>query len=365
MKSAKTNILIINFLFGLFWMGLPLGASAMDSYKDFKRKKWDIDLRGQYYKTDGNYLDSSGAITSLSSSGSLGVADLSLETRAVMLKDFGIFASSQMTYAESVSGSVSRTNSGFTYLRLGMDYLMYSEEFDIIPELQYALSFDKISTDQDVVVLSDGANEAAGLIRLQRDTDGFLLHGHLGVNYRSEGRSMLMPWGFGSAIAYENGRMYGAEILGSNSIGDDVDAGRTTTRYNFLQRVNAGSLRFYAVNPRSLDAHLYYRTSAFKNWQFQLDAGFSLNGANSAAGYYVGGLIRYSFDFSPTRKSKNRARIQYLDPSNKEDQEIILKKFKEEVDDTVDQKIFQPEPIPEKPPQENDFDIQLKKKKSL
>jgi hypothetical protein len=190
---------------------------------------------------------------------------------------------------------------------------------------------------------------------------------------------MLLPWGIGGRFRIPRVRL-GAELFGSQSISDDQDKGtnKELTRAAYINQVDAGSLKFYSINPSLIDTMAYATFFMTPKWSLQANGGMTVAGSNSAAGFHVGGFIRYTFDmtegyvekpFVPLASPAPQERSNMYAPvDNSLSSEKKVKKFQEDTDDGVSQEVFKAKPTKAPPkkvaPQESrDFPMQLKKKK--
>lgn len=364
----------------VIFVGLQLassGAFAWDNYKEFKRDFWDFEVGTEYFRSEANY-PSSGGTQNLNSGNYFQTLDFNFGTRYMPRQTWSFFAGGKVTNSESKDSLATRANSSLSEASVGLDFLMYSDLFQLVPEVVAVVPFSKVDPTSDAVMNSEGVFEVRSRLIAQKDFGGWRGYGWLGFNYRGEGRSFLMPWGIGVQIKSNRFR-WGGELFGYQSIADDTNKD-SVTRTSYINGVNAGSFRFYSVNPSLMDTQAYATWLMSPKWSLRAQGGLTLMGSNAAAGFHVGAVLRYSFDMS-----EGYVEEPYVAPitspvpnykSNMYNSELSSDKkvnqFREDTSDGVQQEIFKARPT-QKPrikedqlqQQLNDaeFEIELKSKK--
>ncbi|MNL00508.1 hypothetical protein D3C87_1209430 [compost metagenome] len=283
--------------------------------------------------------------------------------------------------SESDNTIAKRTNSTFNEIMAGIDFVAYSELFELVPEFGLVVPFEKVDLNSDSSLNSEGVFQLWGRLIAQKDfTSQMRGYGWAGIQYRGEGRSFLVPWGLGMQFKLPRIRL-GGELYGSQSISDDKDKGDTNaelTRAAYINQVDAGSLKFYSINPSLIDTSAYAIFLMTPKWSLQVNGGMTVAGANAAAGFHIGGYLRYSFDMTEGYAEKPYVPVETAVPLERsnmykpEDTSISsekkVKKFKEDTNDGVSQEAFKARPTkaPKKkvaPQEMQDFPMQLKKTK--
>lgn len=350
------NLQRLTLLFvGLFLL-VPGGekAHAFDNYKEFKRDHWDFELGTQYFYSEANYVNMGGGTQKLTSGNHYQLIDVNFSTRYMPSRDWSVFALATIGSAESKNSVSTRSNSSLSQAIGGFDFIMYDGAFQLVPEIAVLIPFEKVNGSGDQVLNSEGVFEAWARMTAQKDLGAARMYGWLGINYRGEGRSYLMPWGVGLQGKFATWKL-GAEVFGTQSITDDTDTSNKALRNAYLNQVDAESFRWYSVNPSVVDTLLYATWNLTPAWSLQANAGATVAGENSAAGYHVGGFIRYSFDltqgysapaaYEPVRNSVPRGKSNmYKEADTDLSSEKKVKKFREQTDDGVDQSLFKPAP---------------------
>ncbi|KYG67101.1 hypothetical protein AZI86_08805 [Bdellovibrio bacteriovorus] len=329
-------------------------AWALDNFKEFKRDHLDAEAATNFFYSEANYPQDGGSITNLPNGNHYQLLDVTLGTRYVPKRSWSVFGWANIGNAESKDSLATRSNSSLSEAAIGADFLMYSEAFQLIPEFTFVMPFEKINPSSDNVPNSEGVMEFRSRLIAQMNLGTSRPYGWLGFTYRAEGRSFLMPWGVGLQFKLSS-LVLGAELFGYQSVSDDTDSSALRTAY--INSVNAGSLKFYGKNPSLMDSQVYGTWNINRKWSLQANGGVTLTGSNSAAGYHVGGFLRYSFDFTegylrddgytPMDSDVPGGRSQMYDRSDSMTSEKV-RDFREETEDGVDQNLFKPKPTPKK-----------------
>lgn len=351
MKIAN-NLQRLVFIFLIAKLFFVVPVMALDNYKEFKRDHWDFEAATQFFYSDANHISFDGGKQSLIDGNYFQLLDFKIETRYMPQSNWSMFGWVNVGNSESSSALAKRTNSSVSEAVAGFDFLMYSDLFDIVPELYVLMPFEKVDPRSDTVLNSEGVIELRTRAVIQKSFGFGRLYGWLGFNYRAE-RSSLMPYGLGANFKVSR-FLVGGEISGFQSVTSDSSE-NLPLRTGYINGVNAGSMKFYSVDPSLVDSQLYVRWLISKKWSVQASGGMTLAGENTASGYHVGAFIRYSFDFSEGYSQDDEP---YSGPLNSpvpnyrsgmyEESEMSshrkVEKFKEEIGDGVDQQVFKPQP---------------------
>ncbi|MNJ92797.1 hypothetical protein D3C87_104710 [compost metagenome] len=357
---------------------IPLPSLAFDNFKEFRRDRWDFELSTDYFHSEANYPSGGGSEQSLASGSSYSLTNFTFGTRYMPSREWSVFGATNIGNAEAKNSISTRTASSFTWALFGADFLMYSGLIDVVPEFALLVPFEQVDGTGDSALNSEGVFEGRTRVTLQKELGKIRGFGYLGLTFRSDDRSFLMPWGIGADYRIRRFRL-GAELFGYQSISDDKDKKNPAARLAYLNTVNAGSFAFYSVNPAITDTNFYAQWVISSQWSLKAGAGMTLKGESAAAGYHVGALVRYSFDmtagyrdtepaYQPISSPVPKARSNlYYD--EKAEKEVY---FQADTRDGVDQRLFQPKPKKKKPRlnkkqqkmmEDAEFNIELKSKK--
>lgn len=367
MKIAM-NLKPLN-LFALAFCLSSSVAMAKDNYREFKRDHWDFELSADYFYSEANYTSFGKGSSSLPSGNHFQLMDFSFATRYTPNKKSSYFAMMNIGVAESRNSFATRTNSTLNKVMAGVDFIAYSDLFQLIPEVSLLFPIDKVDPNSDTVANNEGVLEMHARLHVQKDFGGGRGYGWLGFDFRNEGRSFLVPWGVGYQWKQSKYRL-GAEVFGFQSVTDD-SVENDALRNSYINAVNAGSFKFYTSNPALVDANLYVTWLASPKWNVQVNAGNTIMGDNMAAGFHIGASLLYSFDMTDGYSSESYRPLNSPTPRSRSNMyreselssERKVRQFEEDLDDGVDQRQFRPRPTKEKRKSQEvpdeDFDVDL------
>jgi len=165
--------------------------------------------------------------------------------------------------------------------------------FSFVPELAVNYPLWRLDESSEHPLLGEGATRFNGGGWLIVRTTPVQPFAYAAYVHRDSGRSGLLSYALGAHFQH---KLFYAEGSwhGFSSITDDVDTAtgtNRTVRELFLNEVNAGSFRHYAINP-SLGLIRLEAGTQFGLWGFWGNIEFTTNGHNSADGWSArGGFI--------------------------------------------------------------------------
>ncbi len=322
-------------------------ASADEVFRNFTERRFDSDINVNYYKTESNFAKD-GTHQSLPSGYSFQITDIFIQGRYVLLNDFGLYGGANVGSSEAKDLLATRRNSTLNYVHFGADYLIYqSHLMSFYADFSYHHSVEKIATDTDSALNSDGASEVHAKLVGLFDFDYLQPYGSTGVNYRLEGLSTLLTYSAGVQSSFSQ-IILGAALNGYVSVIDDQKTGSPADRELITNRVSAVSKKFYAINPNLLDSDLYLKYMVNSNLSMQVNGGYGLIGSNTALGYHAGVGVTWGFGGSHyDNYSRPVSRPQTTKPIPKllakpPVAPAPTKKFQEDTSDGVNQDYFKP-----------------------
>lgn len=250
-----------------------------------------------YFTTGANY-DQNGRKAGIPNGGGLSVNQGTLTGAFDMGRRWRVFSSLNYNRASTTDGFFDRENGGLTDVGVGAQYYTVLSRFMLIPQLDGHFTIFTVDETSDQAAIGDGVNTVRpggwAIWRL----GALQPFAYLGAEYRDGGRSSLGHYSLGAHFKADAWWIE-AQLRGFYSLTDDSDASlaNRARRVAYLQRVNGGSLRFYAVNPAITELTL---ETGFVLDQFNIFAGGSLTvaGQSYAQGYGLWGGIRFTW---PTR----------------------------------------------------------------
>lgn len=323
-----------------FFIFLPaLQALGFDEFRTTEAGQWDLEADFNYYNATANYSRDGGEYESLPGGFAYKLMEFDFGARWTPSNKWGFFTQARYGYAASDDGVTSRTNGAFSHLKFGADLQMGRfASFDLMPEFSLLFPMSRVSPSEDKVLVGEGAMELDARLIAKTQWSFLQPMAFVGITYRDEGRSTLLPYGFGAEVAFSSMAL-GAELRGYQSIIDDEKTDEPLTKEG-VRFKNGGALKFYSVNPSLLETNLWLRFNKSGRYQFKIGGGTSITGSSMAAGWSVFTTLNYQFETT--------ARSSYDSAPPQPDPAI---EFREETHDGVDQNIFRlpPPPTPPKP----------------
>ncbi len=229
-----------------------------------------------------------------------------------------------------------------TYYSVGADLqVIHSGPWSLFIDGQYLVANESIDINGDSAIASDGANEAIVSAVGTFESENWRLFAKAGADYRMEGLSALLKYGFGGDYKINQQFYLGLNFDGLSSVQDDEKTSTPILRDLVTTRVNAGSRRYYAVNPNLLSGQAYLQYNFDKDINAKIYGGSTLIGSNSANGVMAGLVLNWGF--GGTKKSGS-----IRDTPNKSSLPDDEPGFKVDTNDGVNQDIFKPTNTPKK-----------------
>ena len=337
----KTSQFIFVSVAALFF--LSENSLANNPYQVFKKNRIDFDLTTNYFKSQANFM-ADGSQQTLLGSNSFQNIEVTPTFRWELIEDIGFIAGVNIASSESSDALSTRKNSTLNRIDVGADYLFWNSDIhEAFFRLIYSHSLEKTEFNTDSASNSDAATEIKPEAIIRFNFDGLYPYASGGLNYRSNGLSMLATYAAGIEARFSEIGL-GISVLGRSSIKDDDQTNSSSVRDAVNNRVNAGSKKYFAVNPNSTDLELNMNFSANENLLFKLFGGYTLLGSNSAVGYNAGVAINFNYGGKAGNHSvqKTKNKKQTTENLNTISREPTPTDFKEDTNDGVNQEYFKP-----------------------
>jgi hypothetical protein len=305
---------------------------AQDAYKVYAPNRFDFYLKANYFNTNANY-DANGGKQALIAGASLQTLRTEAALRYVLFGRTGLVGGVDFGNVETNNGTQVRTQSTMVSYFLGLDLSLYkSKSWALYAEGQFRNASENIDVNGDEALASDGANEIIGKATGTYTGGDFRTYASLGGNFRSDGLSALLVYSFGADYNFSGFRV-GLNFEGLSTVKDDEQTATPIVRDLLTTRVNAGSRRYYSVNPNYLEGQLVLGYAFDKNLNFSIYGGPSLIGSNSAQGISAGAKLNWGFENEPAKVSTSEVVEQTPDS-------VTEPGFKVDTDDGVNQDLF-------------------------
>lgn len=312
---------------------------ALDVQRTFDAGRFDMSLDASYFKSESNY-GANGDKQSLSSGSRFQDIQLATSARYVWFNKLGTYSGLDFGNVESANTTNTRTNSILTNILLGADYqFLRADNWSLYADFAYFHANEKIDVDGDTALASDGASQFRAQVTALIQLSQFRNFASLGYNHRTEGLSALMLYSLGSEYMF-NQFSIGAEVRGLSSVKDDDQTNNPLYRENLTNKVNAGSKKYFTINPNLLEAMAIVSYSVNTDLKLKLSLGSTVTGSNSAEGIFV--KTSFYWGFGSGGRSNRKAAPQIDNIENRTSLSDDDPGFKIETNDGVDQNLFKP-----------------------
>lgn len=323
--------------------GSVFGSPGLLSQTSAYKPSWEFYNLTKYFSTNANYTSSGGEFEKLSDGKSLTALFSDFGAVYALSSKYKIRGGLQYARIESKGATETRRNSGLSRFDLALVYESKFGALLIRPEISVSIPASRVDLASDNLPLGESAQEIQPLMYIQVPTQSLSPHAFLGYRYRDEGRAHLIPYGLGVEFQLQKYSQIGWELSGYTFAKKDLDSDTPTSRQDYTNRVQAGSLAFAAINPRAIQSELYYRYRSGRNFGFYGAYGWTLNGAASAAGSTFTFGISYAFGSSDKSSGRNEEsnprnfkydtpELEYEDP-NPQPKKGPRKNIKQQMDD--------------------------------
>lgn len=334
--NLKNLILAVIFLIAFN----EFSHAAMPPY--FKPGQFRISGRSDYFWTNANY-DEFGKKENLSGSNEYNNLTNTFDGTYFFTNSLALIGGLNFSYAKSAGTIEDRTNSEITDVHARAMYKFSTSIMSLIPEFEAVLAMNPVDPLGDTVLTNEGVNtfKAGSWLYSSFRSIPIKVYGYLGYQYRDEGRSALMPWTAG--LGWRGRRWLPSfEVGGYESISPDEYSNSRFQREFVTANVNAGSLRYYSVEPRLIESRFELAYAITRNFVLTGGLTYSLMGESTAQGQSV--FVGLDYNFSPATTKLERA-YNTKSPEGRKSREHSerLKKFEFNLEEDYDESLFEDE----------------------
>ncbi len=304
--------------------------AGFDEIKLYPQNVWDFELTSRYLSTNSNYSSAGGAYSNLPTGCSYTLEDFNFATRtSVPGSNWSLWGDSQVSSSQSKNTSQSLSATGLTHVRLGTDFILFQDAFNIIPEFSflYPITTNNFS-NTSLPAISEGVMTLSGKVYLQFRFSRFWLEGFTGYVWRDQSRSALVPYGLIAETRFKTWSL-GANVQGYSSASSDGNTNNSGQQLAWMYAVNGNSQIFDALNPQLLETNFWVKFNLSKSFATYIGGGATINGTNAANYWDVQVGIAYRLPSNDSHRIRPKTDIE---------------KFNEETSDGVDQTLFDTTP---------------------
>ena len=297
------------------------------------QKYLSLKTQFDYLNTTENFDSEGGSIEDLASDNSYTRYNLGVSALYTFSTDAAIDLGLAFANAVSVDTVDERTSTQFTEVYGKFYYQLTDRPFEIIPEFGLVIPFNRFDTDTDDVLTGEGAMQFSAGSWFVKEFGAIYFYLYASYVYRDEGRSHLLPWKLGTE--YDFGGFYlGTEANGLESVTDDEETDTPTNKTSITNRVNAGSLSFYSINPQEIAVSGWVAVDFSKFFHGKLVYNQGINGRSYGVNRRVMAMLEYKLDMTKNepkkrsfidRKARKRLRNFEIEDENY-DEELFDKK---------------------------------------
>ena len=324
---------IIKYVLPLF-LFLFKSTSSATPPPTLSQKYLTLRTQMEVLNTTENFDNEGGGIEDLDSGHYYERYNLNVSAFYTFTTDFATDLGFSFAQARSSDGNEERVNTQFTEFQAKILYQISERPFEWIPEMSVVIPFNRVDVDADDVLTGEGALQFSVGSWFIKDLGPFYIYLFGAYNYRDEGRSALLPWKLGTEIDF-SGFYFGFEGGGFESLSEDEFTDNELERTRVTNRVNGGSLTFYAINPQELNVAGWIGVDFSKYLTGRLQYSQGINGTNAGVNRIFYAALEYRFDMTKNqpkegnlidRKSRKRLRDFHVDDEAYEE-ELFDKNF--------------------------------------
>lgn len=277
-------------------LSLLIGISANNLFAGplgYRPNRYSVDIKTTYFDITKNFNEQ-GEEVNLTNSGDY--RHVLNEIKVQYDHDYrtSIFAQTFASYTVSDDRNFERENLQLSDVLVGADYLVTDSWIRLVPSIAVKIPLYSFDNNTDDVIVNDGVYEVHTKINIAKDFNWFYSYAYLGLNYRGNGRSSLIPIGI-EVLKQWNRLAVGGGWSSYTGISDDSDKNNPTERNDSLNRVNSGAKLYHSVEPewQSINAWVAYYVERQMYLQFGFD--HRLAGENTASFTALFANLHFSF----------------------------------------------------------------------
>ncbi|MCB9027226.1 MAG: hypothetical protein H6625_12970 [Bdellovibrionaceae bacterium] len=288
---------MINIKYWLPLLLFSISSTSSATPPTLSQKYLNLKTDIQFLNTTENFDKEGGGIEDLDSGNSYKLYNLNVSTFYTFSTDLAFDLGMAFANATSIDAKEERTNTQFTEVHAKLLYQLTEHPVELIPEIALIIPFNRVNEDTDDVLTGEGSLQAMFGTWLVKDFGSFYTYLFAGYNYRDEGRSALLPWKLGAEIDFD-GFYLGVEGSGYESMSEDENTDNEIVKTKVTNKVNAGSLNFYSINPQEIAVAGWVGIEFSKFFLTRLQYSQSINGSNTSLNRVFMATFEYRFDMT-------------------------------------------------------------------
>jgi hypothetical protein len=242
----------------------------------------------EYYWTTDNFDSSGNSQGGLPYSNQLTNLKQTFDLQYLFYPRLSAFTSLAFSYVKSENfdpnNDNTRFNQSFSDWDIGLRYHLINIPFHLTPEITVTLPLNEVSTKYDDSIVGDGTLKYGFGSWFEKQFGVYHFYARLFLNFDSGELADQFHWKFGARSFFAKIFHAGIGLSGNTPISDDDYTNNTGPRITFLDKVNAGSFKYYYVNSETISFNIWSGIRLFSKWYFILGYEKSFAGRNSANG---------------------------------------------------------------------------------
>ena len=271
-------------------------------------------LDSEFYLTSNNFSQDTRTIEA--ASGEYRYLKISPEATFSIGSKHQIFMAADFVSSQSVDSTYTRKNTNFSEISGGYRFFARGLGLLWMPEIQLVVPMFEVDTNTDQSLLGEGAISVEPALWISKSFRSARIYLRSSYQWRSGGRAQLLHYAFGGMYRFKNRWRIKTSIDGFTSITDDIYSETKTERLNVIGNANAGSFKFYSLNPESLSAHVSLSLPLAATHFLEIGYQRDMTGMAYASGDTV--LLKWSW-----HQTKEISEVETIEPKFELDLESV------------------------------------------
>lgn len=311
-----------------FFLLLIASTSALAEPIPPHQGEWALTDSFSYFRSSANYLTSGTSNSSLPFDGTFSTMQDVLTVNYDALTNLRFMADIGYGSTSASNDFSSWNGSGFTEFSAGAQYWWRQRIWALVPQAQFGYPFYRVDVDNPstTALISNAAAwvEAGSwaIIYLQPVN----IYGYIGFRYQDGGQASLLPMDFGVSYRFPQARLR-AGVRGETTVINDSDTNNSAVRFLPSEVSDAGSLKFYSLNPSEFDAYGEFDWIFTREWEAGAGIQQTFYGSNAAYGWTANAMVRFRIpsdrEIEKTETREMRKQPQFENKSDRYDQQLF------------------------------------------
>lgn len=247
---------------------------------------------GEYFSSKANYDATRGSYSRLPGDSSFQTFETKYRGRYNHTARTSYFGGLGISYSHAIDQVNDKTNSQFTDLFIGADYLLNKKYVHIVPEIQAGLPLSPTDPNQTTPLTSDGVMYVRAGLFAHKPFKNFRLGGYSGFHVPSDGLASKFLYELTVDMRAFKVATLGFGIDGYETVMSDKKTRADRTRTAAL--ADAASNRFYGFEPSLLEVRGWLGFRPDKSLWVRIGLAKTVNGTNAAEGQSILASIAYN-----------------------------------------------------------------------